>query len=86
LKREILFEAVRDEHGDLSLEITDTGIALDMSSEFWNGSIKRFETPSAPDEYFDTADLGRKDEVIRILKEGVANQEEEEKEENEEIP
>ena len=84
MKREVLFEAVRDEQGDLSLQITETGIGIDMSDIFWKGIIKRLEKPTETDQYFDKEEMIRKGEVIKILKEGVAAQEEEEREK--EIP
>lgn len=75
-EREVLFEAVRDEHGDLSLEITGTGIAMDMPTAFWKDTVKRMEKRTETDEVFDQDDLARRDEVVGILKQAVSNQEE----------
>lgn len=74
--REVLFEAVR-EQGDLSLQITGTDIAIPMPSDFWKNLIERFEKPTSTDQDFERWDLTRKDEVIQILKQGIADQEEE---------
>lgn len=76
VKREVLFEGVRKQ-GDLSLEITGTDISIPMPVDFWKNLIERFEKTTPTDEDFERWDLTRKDEVIQILKQGIADQEEE---------
>lgn len=78
MKQEILFEAVRDEQGDLFLEVTGTGIAIYLSVAFWNEVIERLQKSRATDEDFPRGDLTKRDEVIEILKEAVRHQEQEE--------
>ena len=80
MKREILFEAVRDEQGDLLLEVPETAIAMFMSVHFWNEVIERVQKPLATEEHFPRGDLTRRNEVIEILKEAVRHQEQEEEE------
>ena len=80
VKREILFEAVRDEQGDLLLEVRGTAITMFMSVPFWNEVIERVQKPLVTEEHFPRGDLTRKDEVIDILKAGVRHQEQEEEE------
>jgi len=79
MKREVLFEAVRDEQGDLSLKIARTEIEGYMPIEFWKGLIKRCEKSTESDKYFDKADLIRKGKIVEMLKQGIADQEKEEK-------
>ncbi len=78
MKREILFEIVRNEQGDLSLEIARTGIGMYMPVEFWKNLIKRCERSTESDKYFDKADLIRKGKIVEILKQSIADQEKEE--------
>lgn len=78
MKREVLFEVVKDEQGDLSLEIAPTGIGMYMPVEFWKNLIKRCEKSTESDKYFDKADLIRKGETVEMLKQGIADQEKEE--------
>ena len=86
MKREVLFEAVRDEHGDLQLEITDTHIAIYMDTDFWRTIIQSLAEPAKRDDYFDVEDLSRNRKVLEMIKEGVDQQEEEEKVEEEKEP
>lgn len=78
MKREVLFEIVRDKQGDLSLEIARTGIGMYMPVEFWKNLIKRCEKSTKSDKYFDKADLIRKGETVEMLKQGITDQEKEE--------
>ncbi len=80
MKREILFDAVRDEQGDLFLEVTGTGVALYLSVAFWKEVIERLQKSTPTDEDFHQDDLTRKHEVVEILKAAVRDQEEEEAE------
>lgn len=80
MKRELLFDAVRDEQGDLFLEVTGTDITIYMSVACWKEVIERFQKSATTDAAFGQEDLGRKDEVIDILKQAVRKQEEEEEE------
>lgn len=42
MKREILFEGVRDESGDLCLVICDTDVAAYLGKKFWELIIDHF--------------------------------------------
>ena len=68
MKREVLFEAVRDEGGHLFLRITDTRINIRMHPRFWRNLIKSFQRYRARGEYFYAEDLGRSDQVIEMIK------------------
>ena len=74
-----MFEVVRDEQGDLSLEIARTGIGMYMPVEFWKSLIKRCRKSTESDKYFDKADLIRKGKMIEMLKQGIADQKKKEK-------
>lgn len=78
MKREVLFEVVRDNQGGLSLEIARTEIGMYMPVEFWKNLIKRCEKSTESDKYFDSASLIRKGKIVEMLKQGIANQEAEE--------
>ncbi len=68
MKREVLFEAVRDEGGHLFLSITDTRINIRMHPRFWRNLIKSFRRYRGKDEYFYPEDLERSDQVIEMVK------------------
>lgn len=80
MEREILFEAVRDEEGDLFLELTETGVTMYMSVDFWKGIIERFQKSTATDSHLSPRDVTKTVEVIEILKAAVGHQEQEEEE------
>lgn len=79
MKREVLFEAVRDKQGNLSLEIARTEIRGYMPIKFWKSLIKRCKESTGSVKYFDKADLIRKGKIMEMLKQGIADQEKEEK-------
>jgi len=68
MKREVLFEAVRDEGGHLFLSITKTRISMRRSPRFWKKLIKRIERLRGKGEYFHAEDLERSDQVIEMIK------------------
>jgi len=68
MKREVLFEAVRDEQGNLFLSITKTRISMRMRPRFWKKLIKRIEQLRGKGEHFYGEDLERSDKVIDMIK------------------
>lgn len=67
MKREVLFEAVRDEQGNLFLSITKTRISMRMPPRFWKKLIKTIERLRGKGEHFYGEDLTRSDRVIDII-------------------
>lgn len=70
MKKEVLFEVVRDEQGDVLLKVSGTDITIYMPDFFWKSLIKGFEEPGA-DEYFGEY-LNRKNQLVKIIKEFLA--------------
>lgn len=68
MKREVLFETVRDEQGNVFLSITKTRISMRMPPRFWKKLIKRIERLRGKGEHFYAEDLGRSGKVIEMVK------------------
>lgn len=66
MKREVLFEGVRDRDGDLFLEVSGANVATYMGRKFWEGIVRHFNKKHL--EYFDARDrtaVKQKLEIIR---------------------
>jgi len=68
MEREVLFEAVRDEGGYLSLRMTNTRITMPMRPRFWRNLIKSFQRYRRKGEHFYAEDLERSEKVIEMIK------------------
>ncbi len=75
MKREALFEGIIHENGDLALVITYAGIGNWMPVDFWKRLIRIFDDKERRDKRINGEDLVRLEEVVALLKQGVAHQE-----------
>lgn len=75
MKREVLFEGIIHENGDLALVITYAAIGNWMPVDFWKRLIRIFDDKKRRDKDINREDLVRLEEVVTLLKQGVAHQE-----------
>lgn len=71
MKREVLFEGVRTEAGDLTLLLGGIEAGVYMPPNFWKKMAKRLEKPTKADEYLDEEELARKKKIAKIIREAL---------------